>query len=178
MKLNRLANNVCYLIGPIDYAVDQGTGWRRNITKFLVDRKIIVLDPTNKPKNNCVNDEIQLLPQMKKWRENEEYDKLTKIIKQIRHFDLRCVDLASFTITYLDLDIVMCGTWEELFWCNRLKKPCLVMIKQSKQNTPNWLFGTIPHQYIFSTWKELKNYIAHIDESPKIDDDNRWVFFE
>jgi len=39
------------------------------------------------------------------------------------------------------------------------------------------LFGTIPHQMIFSSWQEIKNYLIHIDSETSIDDFKRWYFF-
>jgi hypothetical protein len=48
---------------------------------------------------------------------------------------------------------------------------------QGKQNAPDWLFGTIPHEMIFSSWNEIKNYLSHINCSEIINDHKRWYFF-
>jgi len=48
---------------------------------------------------------------------------------------------------------------------------------QGKNQTPDWLFGTIPHQMIFSTWDEIKAYLIHINSSENIDTYKRWYFF-
>ena len=50
-------------------------------------------------------------------------------------------------------------------------------MEQGKNQTPDWLFGTIPHQMFFSTWDEIKQYLIHIDTSENIDTHKRWYFF-
>jgi hypothetical protein len=89
---------------------------------------------------------------------------------------LRLVDISDFLIVNLDLDIHPCGTYEEIFWANRQKKPIIVHMVQGKQNAPDWLFGTIPHQMIFSTWDDIKNYLENIHNNPDIISYNRWYF--
>jgi hypothetical protein len=48
---------------------------------------------------------------------------------------------------------------------------------QGKHKTPDWLFGTIPHQMIFSNWEEIKHYLEHINISENIETHRRWYFF-
>jgi hypothetical protein len=50
-------------------------------------------------------------------------------------------------------------------------------MEQGKSNTPDWLFGTIPHQMIFSTWDEVKEYLLHINNTANIESYKRWYFF-
>jgi hypothetical protein len=50
-------------------------------------------------------------------------------------------------------------------------------MEQGKNNAPDWLFGTIPHEMILSSWDEVKNYLNYIDSSEKIQTHNRWQFF-
>jgi hypothetical protein len=52
-----------------------------------------------------------------------------------------------------------------------------VRMEQGKQHVPDWLFGTLPHEWFFSTWKELENYILHINCDEQIDLKDRWKFF-
>jgi len=51
-------------------------------------------------------------------------------------------------------------------------------VEQGKKNAPDWLFGTIPHQMIFSDWIDLKNYLMHIDSDENIECYKRWQFFD
>ena len=88
------------------------------------------------------------------------------------------VDISDFLIVNLDLDVHPCGTYEEIFWANRQKKPIIVHMVQGKQKCPDWLFGTIPHEMIFSSWEEIKNYLVEINHSEEIKTFNRWYFFK
>ena len=99
-------------------------------------------------------------------------------MKEIRNVDLRMVDISDFLIVNIDLDIYPCGTMEEIFLGNREKKPIILHMKQGKQNTPDWLFGAIPHQLIFSSWEEIRGYLTHINTSSSIDSYKRWYFFD
>ena len=47
--MNRLGNLRCYLAGPIDHADDDGVGWRKDMTAWLQERNVKVLDPCDKP---------------------------------------------------------------------------------------------------------------------------------
>ena len=47
--MNRLNGLRCYLAGPIDYAADDGVGWRNDITPWLQEKGVKVLDPCDKP---------------------------------------------------------------------------------------------------------------------------------
>jgi hypothetical protein len=98
-------------------------------------------------------------------------------MKVIRSVDLRLVDISDFLIVNLDLDIHPCGTYEEIFWANRQKKPIIVHMEQGKNSAPDWLFGTIPHQTIFSSWDDIKEYLNHINSSENIGTYKRWYFF-
>jgi nucleoside 2-deoxyribosyltransferase len=174
--MNRLNNQRVYLAGPMDRVHDRGSTWRDNITPFLTDMGIKVLNPINKPINIGLEDD-KTHSLKKTLKECEKYDALSIIMKEIRNIDLRMVDISDFIIANLDLDIHPCGTLEEIFWANRQKKPVLVRMEQGKRHTPDWLFGTIPHQMIFSTWDEIRDYLMHINSSAQIDAYRRWYFF-
>jgi hypothetical protein len=53
-----------------------------------------------------------------------------------------------------------------------------VRIAQGVEHTPDWLFGTLPFEMIFSTWDQVKTYLRHIAHDPVIDRLNRWYFFD
>jgi hypothetical protein len=48
---------------------------------------------------------------------------------------------------------------------------------QGKENAPDWLFGTVPHQMIYSDWDDMYAYLEHIHSSENINSYNRWYFF-
>jgi nucleoside 2-deoxyribosyltransferase len=173
---NRLLNQRVYLAGAMDRVVDRGNGWRDNITPFLEKLGVIVFNPIKKPtlvgKEDAETHKYKL-----KLKADKNYDELSKLMKTIRSVDLRLVDISDFLIVNLDLDVHPCGTYEELFLANRSKKPVVIHIEQGKNKTPDWLFGTIPHEMIFSTWVELQNYLKYIDTNSEIEHYNRWRFF-
>lgn len=174
--MNRLNNQRVYLAGAMDRVKDRGSTWRDNITPFLESLGIVVFNPLNKPSNIGMEDtEVHLVK--KKLKERKNYDELSSMMKTIRGVDLRLVDISDFLIVNLDIDTHPCGTLEEIFWANRQKKPIIIHMEQGKSNTPDWLFGTIPHQMIFSTWDEVKEYLLHINSAENIETYKRWYFF-
>jgi hypothetical protein len=174
--MNRLSNQRVYLAGAMDRVADRGNGWRDNITPFLDSLGVIVFNPIKKP--TAVGQEDAQTHQYKvKLKQEKNYDELSRVMKVIRSVDLRLVDISDFLIVNLDLDIHPCGTYEEIFWANRQKKPIIVHMVQGKQSAPDWLFGTIPHQMIFSSWENIKNYLLQIHNDSQIETYNRWYFF-
>lgn len=160
----------------MDRVDDRGAGWRNSITPFLQELGIIVFNPLLKPID--IGAEDNNVQELKRKLKNEErYDELTDIMKTIRSVDLRLVDISDFLIVNLDLDTHPCGTLEELFLANRQKKPIIVHMTQGKKHTPDWLFGTIPHNFIFSNWTDVKDYISHINSADNIQTHKRWYMF-
>lgn len=159
----------------MDRVSDRGIGWRDEISPFLKSLEIIVFNPIKKP--TTIGQEDSVTHKLKiKLKLEKNYDQLSKIMKVIRSVDLRLVDISDFLIVNLDLDTHPCGTYEEIFWANRQKKPIIVHMVQGKQQAPDWLYGTIPHDMIFSSWIEVKNYLTQIHTCSKIKTFNRWYF--
>jgi nucleoside 2-deoxyribosyltransferase len=174
--MNRLKNQRAYLAGAIDRVDDKGRGWREEITPFLQSLGIIVFNPITKPIEIGLEDNDAHVIKYK-LKSQKRYDELNSMMKIIRSVDLRLVDISDFLIVNLDLSIHPCGTYEEIFWANRQKKPILIHMVQGKEHTPDWLFGTIPHQMIYSDWIDIYAYLEHIHSSENIDSHNRWYFF-
>ena len=174
--MNRLKNQRVYLAGAMDRVADRGATWRDNITPFLENMGVVVFNPITKPTNTGLEDKDSHVIKTK-LKQKERYDELSEMMKVIRRVDLRLVDISDFLIVNLDLDIHPCGTYEEIFWANRQKKPIIIHMVQGKQSAPDWLFGTIPHQMIFSSWESIENYLLHVNSQPGILTYNRWCFF-
>lgn len=174
--MNRLKNQRVYLAGAMDRVSDRGATWRDNITPFLRDMGIVVFNPITKPTDIGMEDNDSHTIKTK-LKQQHRYDELSSMMKTIRSVDLRLVDISDFLIVNLDLNVHPCGTLEEIFLANRQKKPIIIHMVQGKDQTPDWLFGTIPHQMIFSTWEEIKSYLVHINTSENIDSYKRWYFF-
>jgi nucleoside 2-deoxyribosyltransferase len=174
--MNRLKNQRVYLAGAMDRVADRGATWRDNITPFLQQMDIVVFNPIKKPSSEGSEDKDTHQTKIK-LKNQQRYDELSNIMKTIRAVDLRLVDISDFMIVNLDLDHHACGTYEEISLANRSKKPILIHIEQGKQQTPDWLFGTVPHQWFFSEWNDLKNYLLHVNNDENIEHYNRWRFF-
>lgn len=174
--MNRLTNQRVYLAGAMDRVADRGNGWRDNITPFLESLGVVVFNPIKKPSTIGLEDETTHKHKLQ-LKYEEKYDELSYLMKSIRAIDLRLVDISDFLIVNLDLDVHPCGTYEEIFWANRQKKPIIIHMVQGKHKAPDWLFGTIPHEMIFSSWDQVQDYVYKIHTMSEIKSYNRWYFF-
>ncbi len=173
---NRLCNTRCYLAGAMDLVADGGIIWREDISKVLHALGVTGLDPCKKPidiggESVDDRDHHNELKRLGHWNE------LQKHMKIIRATDLRMVDISDFIVLNVDIDIHMCGSYEELTLANRQKKPVLVHIEQGKEHAPNWMFGMLPHEHMFGSWKGLIAQLYHIHSDDIIDHRKRWMFF-
>jgi len=99
-------------------------------------------------------------------------------MKIVRSVDLRMVDMSDFLIVNLDMDIHTCGSYEEIFWANRLKNPILIHCEQGKaRGCPDWLFPVLPHQHIFDKWTDICKYLWEVHTGLDTETYNRWMFF-
>lgn len=174
--MNRLRFNRGYLCGAMDRVRDGGVGWRTTIQEALADLEVLWLDPTNKPINLGIED-LENRQYRHKCKDDQNWDAVRNDMKIIRSVDLRMVDISDFLIVNINADVHACGTYEELFLANRQKKPIIVHVEQGKQSCPDWLFGTIPHEMIFSSWTQVHEYLRHVAHDPVIEDFRRWYFF-
>lgn len=175
--MGSLAGSKTYLIGMIDRSPDYGVSWRQEIIPHLESLSIKILDPTNKPSSNLSETQEDVI--YRQTLVNQcRFEEVSKLMREIRSVDLRLTDICDFSITYVDLDIFMCGSWEEFFWCNRMKKPCLLIIKQGIKHTPQWLFGVVPHQHIFNQYTDLIKYLHKLDNNIELDQTGRWKIFD
>lgn len=177
MEINRLEKQRAYLAGAIDRVADRGVGWRDNITPFLEGMNVVVFNPLNKSCDVGIEDN-EVHNKKLNLRNEEKYEELSSVMGKIRRVDLRLVDISDFLIVNLDLNTHPCGTLEEIFRANEQKKPIIIHVEQGKKQAPDWLFGTMPHQMIFSNWDEVKHYLQHINSADKIEDYKRWFFFK
>lgn len=175
-NMQRLKGQRVYLAGAMDRVIDRGKGWRQEITPFLESLEAVVFNPILKPTDIGLEDS-DTHTHKTKLKKQKRYDELTSVMKVIRSVDLRLVDISDFIIVNLDLNIHPCGTYEEIFWANRQKKPIIVHVTQGKEHTPDWLFGVLPHQMIFSDWNDIYGYLEHINSSENVNSYNRWYFF-
>jgi nucleoside 2-deoxyribosyltransferase len=178
MRKSRLFGMSCYVCGSMDRTPDGGVGWRNYITPLLNKLGIIVLDPCNKPVQGEGIEDSKIRKQIEIYKQNGEFDKVKEVIKPIRQSDLRLVDKSDFIIVNLDLDMYPCGTYEELFWANRQKKPVLIRMEGGKAAVPHWLYACFPHEHMFENWDELISYLTNVANNTDQRTFKRWVFFD
>jgi len=174
---NRLWGMKCYVVGAMDRANDGGVEWRDNVTPTLENLGVVVLNPCNKP-ISIGQEQGEVREVRNKLKENKEYDELSKLIRLIRIVDLRMVDMCDFVIFNLDTTVHTCGSYEEVFWANRMKKPVLLVCKQGKDKVPDWLFGTLPHEHMFNNMDECVEYLCHVAFDENVKHYKRWMFFD
>jgi hypothetical protein len=175
--MNKLWGMRVYLCGPIDAAEDLGQGWRNQLTPWLHERGLVVLNPMQKPIDIGIEDAVHLVKR-RELKQAGRFSEFAREMRIIRSVDLRMCDMSDFIIVNLDLNIPSCGTWEEVFWTNRMKKPSLVNVVQDRTNVPDWMIGTIPHEFIFSHMNWLKAYLHLVDVGADKRTFNRWMFFD
>jgi hypothetical protein len=177
MNRNRLAYTRGYLCGAMDRVQDGGIGWRKDIQRVFKNYKIQWMDPSNKPIDIGIED-LENRAYRRKCKEAGRYDMVQTDMKIIRCVDLRMVDISDFIVVNLDTSVHACGTYEELTWANRGKKPIIIRVEQGKSDCPDWILGTIPHEMIFSTWAEVYSYLKHVARDDYFETFRRWCFFD
>lgn len=172
MILNNIRN---YLAGPINFVDDDGVGWREKYTKLLkqVNPTIIVLDPCHKPLGlgSEVGTEKKLA---KEWKRLGEWGKITEYAKNYRRIDLRMVDHSHLFTLYVDTDVHMCGSYNELHFAEQTHKPRFAILKNGRSNAPDWLFTQIRYNDMFDSVEECIQRIDDLDKG-KLQLDDRWV---
>lgn len=174
--MNQLNGMRFYQSGAIDRVADAGVGWRNAITPILEKMGIVVMDPCKKPINDMNSVEGPDFQSLKKQlKKDGNFQELSRRMKLIRNIDLRMVDAADALIVNLDMDVHLCGTYEEIFLANRQKKPILIMCPQGISAIPDWLFGTLPLEFMFHNWPSMVDYLRYVDSGMKVN--SRWIFW-
>lgn len=169
---NILKGAKTYLVGAMQYS--NGRAWREEISEKLDAMGIVCFDPYKKPFVVEVQETEKTHAEIEELIQKGEYDEVARIFKRIRSYDLALVDKADFLIAYIDPEILTVGSWEEIFWSNRLKRAIFLIIEGGKNKCPYWLFGTIPHKYIYNSLDEVVEVLQKIDSGEKTIDNDRW----
>lgn len=177
MVIQKLKGMKVYLSGGMDRVPDGGVGWRSFISSQMMNMGIGVLNPCDKPIKFV--EENKHTRKLVRWsKEDGCFDVAKGIMKPICYSDLRMVDVADFLIVYIDTEVHLAGTYHELTLGIMQKKPTLIMCEQGKSEIPNWWFGVIPHELMFSSWGELLAYLNKINNGEDDRDLGRWRFFD
>jgi nucleoside 2-deoxyribosyltransferase len=181
-KLNRLKGSRCYVAGNIDYVPDAGIGWRDEITPFLENLGVTVLNPCKKPKSlvhQLEDEDTNFRNKKKKLKSTGQYQELRELMKPIARADLAYVDRCDFLLVGLDIDARPFGTIWEMCIANLNRKPVIIVCKQGKAQISDWGYAMLPHQIFFDNFEQAKEYLKNIDSAEKIDDLNgRWKLYD
>ncbi len=164
-----------YTIGSMEYG--NGQAWRNELKEAFKPLSICVLDPYNKQFVKTIDESDEQREILFKLRASGDFEGVARHAKEFRAFDLACVDKSDFVVWHLDTTIPTIGSVEEFSWAVRLKRPSYVVVRQGKEKCPLWIFGMIPHKYIFSSLKEFTQEIYDLDSGKK-ELDNRWRLFD
>lgn len=173
--MNNLWKTKVYTVGSMEY--QNGEAWRSFLKKEFKDIPICVLDPYHKQFIKTIDESDTQRKHLMESRENGDFEEVARHAKEFRAFDLACVDKSDFIVWYLDTTVPTIGSVEEFSWAVRLKRPSYVVVKQGKNKCPLWIFGMIPHKYIFSSLEEFVQEIRDLDSGKK-ELDNRWRLFD
>ncbi len=175
--MNILKGSHSVLSGAIDRVENDGVEWRKYIKRRCeeLDLGILFFDPCDKPKHlgseiGIEKQKVKILINSGKWEEARKY------VKEFRHFDLRAVDRCDFMIAKIDINIHICGTYNELFTAENQLKPIFIIMGegQKKEDIPTWLISFIKEENIFESEDECIDRLIKIDNG-EIELDEKWV---
>ena len=127
--MNMLNGTYCYLGGNLENT-DDAEGWRKILSSHLKSLGVVCLDPTKQMfKNQCAESE-DVRKQLKQWRGNCEYEKISDFMKAVIRRDLRAIDISTFTIFKLEPEKPTWGTVHEIVLASQQRKPILILIDE------------------------------------------------
>ena len=159
--MNRLKQNLCYLIGPIDEAADKGVGWREDLTEFLQNIGVGVFNPCDKP-TDFAEEDANFVETLRELKKHGKYAEVAAKVKPVVSIDLHMLDLSNFCVMYVDKNVHMCGSYAEATYASLEHKPIIVVGEQGVSEIPSWLFGMLNHELFFDDWYSAKRYIKHV----------------
>jgi len=140
-----------YLAGPMEYAPDQGIGWRKALKEHRAfeKHKVIWEDPTEFD---------NMVEVCKELRGRGEYSELKRIVKELIDKDLGILRRCDLVVGFIDPAIHSCGTYREIFRAVDIGIP--VFLKG--ENVPSWLYGE--NVEIYRTWDMVVCKILNFEE--------------
>jgi hypothetical protein len=170
--MNLLSNTKTYLVGHMQYV--SGRNWREEVTEKLGKIDITCFDPYKKPFVKDVAEDEASRKEMEIWSKTKQYDRLAEKFKVVRSYDLNLVDRSDFIIAHLVPEVASWGSAEEIVTAVRMKKPIFISMEGGKSKTPLWMFGMLPHKYIYNSIDEVVDMLYAIDNGSKPIDSDRW----
>lgn len=175
MSKNLLKNTKCYLVGNMQYIQD-AVSWREKVTKQFSGMGIKCLNPTQ---DICTDGltEIEIVPKVQALLEQGDYAQAQKIMRDVRNRDLSCVDKCDFIFALIDVKAKTCGSYEEISWGIRCRKPIFVTLQGGIKNISWWFLAMIDLKYVFGTLEESIGAVKGIDMGINPIDTKYWRLF-
>jgi hypothetical protein len=173
IELGNLYKTKGLVIGPMESARQEGSSIREYVSEKLSPLGITIWNHYENPIIGHDEGDEEVFENLVKWREAGMYEEIEKY-KYIRKDDLSLVDKADFVIMHYNKDKLSCGTWEEVFHANKIKKPIMVFSDQGVKSLPMWMFWTLPHRYFYNSIDEVLMEIMKINSGIKPMDSDRW----
>lgn len=151
-----------------------GSSWRDELTPHLEKMSVTVFNPYKKPFIKDVQEAADAKENLLEAQTKQNYDYLQEKMRQIRIFDLNLVDRSDFIIAHIEPQIASWGSAEELVTAVRMKKPIFLSIAGGKKACPLWVFGMLPHKYIYDGVSQVLDVLKDIDSGKKELDSDRW----
>lgn len=155
---------------------ENGEGWRNKLKNALDGRGIKFYDPYHKPFLHDIPEDEAARQEMYHWRESGQYDLVSQRMKQVRSCDLRLCDICDWFVAVIKPKLASWGSAEEITTVVREKKPIFLVIddEKGKKACPLWLFGVLPHKYIYNSLAEAIDTIKAIDDGIVKCSSDRW----
>ena len=169
---NILEKTKTYLVGHMQYA--DGRNWRDHVEAELDSLNITVFNPYKKPFVKDVDEDEQARSKMHDDMAAGYFNDVTERMTEVRSYDLNLVDRSDFIIAHLLPDVASWGSAEELVTAVRMKKPIFISMEGGKAQTPLWIMGMLPHNYIYDSVDEILDMIRQINDGKKAIDSDRW----
>jgi hypothetical protein len=169
---NILNKTRTYLIGQMQYL--DGSSWRNIVQNELNKLGIVTFNPYNHPFINSSVEDNDARTVLENLIKEKKYSNVSNIMRKIRVEDLRCVDICDFCFVYIDPKYPTVGSWEEIFWANRMKKPIFFCVEGGIDKLPLWMYGVIPHKYVYENIYDAIDTLKKINSGEKEIDSDRW----
>lgn len=169
---NELWRTKTYLVGHMQYS--DGSSWRAKLTPELEKMGVTVFNPYSKPFIKDVQEADASKEELLAAQARGDFAWLQKKMREIRSFDLNLVDRSDYIIAHIEPKIASWGSSEEIVTAVRMKKPIFLSVDGGKAHTPLWIFGMLPHEYIYNSVDDILSVLQRIDRGEKELDSNRW----
>lgn len=170
--MNILQKTRVYLIGGMQYV--DGSEWRMIVKNELNKIGVVVFNPYDHPFIDSEDENNDCRKKLEDLIKEKKYNETASIVKKIRSEDLRCVDVCDFCFVYINPQYPTVGSWEEIFWANRMKKPIFFCVEGGLSKLPLWMYGVIPYKYVYNNINEAIDVLKQIDSGEKEIDSDRW----